>query len=442
VYYKIKNKMNNDVRGWFDERLDLKRFAQKFLRKAFPVHSSFFLGEIALFSFVILIITGLFLAFMYEPSTTMTELDGKPVPAAYASVVRIDRAPFGLIIRNIHHWAAHIMIASVILHLLRVFFTGAYKKPREINWIIGAILLPFTVVASFTGYLLPFDEFSVTATGIGYGIARSVPWIGPYVADLIFAGRFPAPGTIPRFYSFHVVLIPMILVGLIALHLLIMVKQKHSQPLYAKLINKEGRIIGVPLWPHQAIMSTELFLLLIGGLILIAGFFPVHPVQFYGPPRPGTPSVKPDWYFLWVYGLLKLIPGFEFKFLGTMINSENLGGVILPSLIILVLLLVPFLDRSVKNTYYLELPSQAPKRTAIGVGAIVFFLMLSLTGYEDVLKIPLLSLRIAGVLTPIIVGLIIYWSITLSGRFVVPKRRLSLKESGSNSGKKKDKDEK
>lgn len=199
--------------SWLDERLETHKFAQKFLRKAFPVHSTFFLGELALFCFVILVFTGVLLAFSYEPSSEPVRLGREDVPAAYASVVRNDQTPFGYLLRQTHHWSAHLMIAAVILHLLRVFFTGMYKKPREINWVVGVLLLMITVFAAFSGYLLPFDEFAVTATGIGYNIAHATPWIGPALADFIFAGKFPAPGTIPRFYAYHVMLIPLLLIG-------------------------------------------------------------------------------------------------------------------------------------------------------------------------------------------------------------------------------------
>lgn len=406
-----------EQRGWWEERLALSGLKKKMLHKAFPVHSSFFLGEIALWSFVILVITGIFLALLYEPSTTMVKAEGGEVPAAYASVERINQVPFGLIIRRVHHWAAHIMIASVILHLLRVFFGGVYKKPREINWIVGVLLLIFTILATFAGYLLPFDEFSVTASGIGYEIARSVPWIGPWVADLVFAGRFPAPGTIPRFYSFHVMLVPWVLAILIGAHMLVLLKQKHSEPPAARGRAREGQLIGIPLWPQQAVMMAELFFLLVGGLLLISAIFPVHPVGYYGPPRPGTPPVKPEWYFLWVYGALKLIPGWmEFNLLGAKINPEALGGVIFPGLVILLLFLLPFIDRAREPKHYMDTPLTALPRTAVGTGLIAFFLVLTAAGYQEELGLPLVLLRVALLLVPFAVGLIVYGSLVLARR--------------------------
>ncbi|MBI1744872.1 cytochrome bc complex cytochrome b subunit [Candidatus Acetothermia bacterium] len=395
--------------SWLDERLDWARFKEKYLRKPFPVHSSFFLGEIALFSFIVLVLTGIFLALSYVPSTELVKLDGKDMPAAYASVVQNDHTPFGLIVRQVHHWAAHLMIVAILLHLLRIFFTGLYKKPRELNWVVGVLLLGLTVFAAFSGYLLPFDQFAVTATGIGYNIARSVPWVGPALANFIFAGKFPSTATIPRFYAYHVMLLPLILIILVGLHLLIMFKQKHSQPPYALRRAGVGKILGVPLWPHQTLLMAVLFLVLSGSLFIVAGLFPVHPVEYYGPPGPATPIVKPDWYLLWPYGALKLIPGWiNFQFLGATINSENVGGVVIPGLILLLLLLIPFLDRSRESVHYLELPREHAARTAFGMAVLVFFGVLMVAGYNEELGLSVGALQFTALLAPLVTGLFTY----------------------------------
>ncbi len=406
---KLQPEQPRVSKGWLEERLDWSRFRAKYLRKPFPVHSSFFLGEIALFSFVLLVLTGIFLAFSYEPSTEPIKFEGKDVPAAYASVVQNDRTPFGLIVRQVHHWSAHVMILAILLHLLRIFFTGLYKKPRELNWVVGVLLLGLTVFAAFSGYLLPFDEFAVTATGIGYNIARSVPWVGPALADFIFAGKFPSSATIPRFYAYHVMLLPLVLTFLMGLHVLIMFKQKHSQPRYTLQRVGADKILGVPLWPHQSLLMIVLFLLLSGSLFLVSGFLPVHPVEYYGPPGPQTPSVKPDWYLLWLYGALKLIPGWiNVQILGTTINSENIGGVLVPGLILVLLLLLPFVDRSREQVHHLELPSEHPIRTALGVAVIVFFAILMIAGYNEELGLSVSTLQLGALFVPLIAGVVTY----------------------------------
>src|SRR4051794_14943813 len=182
--------------GWLNERIDIDGFYRKYGRKAFPVHTSFFLGEMALFSFVILVATGAYLGLIYIPSNVEVDYAGQKLPEAYASVKLIESIPVANIFRNVHHWAAHVMIASVILHSMRVFFTGTYRKPRELNWIIGVVLLGLTLMAGFVGYSLPYDAYAVTATGIGYSIARSIPFVGNIAAELFFGGAFPTLGSL------------------------------------------------------------------------------------------------------------------------------------------------------------------------------------------------------------------------------------------------------
>ncbi len=376
---------------WFDERLELKKFKAKFLVKTFPTHPTFLLGELALFSFITLVATGVFLGFLYEPSTKMVSLFGAMVPAAYASVVKIDILPLGMIIRRIHHWSAMLMIAAVLTHLMRIYFTSAYRKPREINWLIGLCLLGTAMVAAFTGYLLPYSQFSVTATSIAYYVSKSVPWIGDWVSRLLFAGEFPSDGTVPRFFFMHVMLIPATLIGLISLHLLIIVKQKHTEP-RSNRNRKEAeggrRLIGIPIWPEQGVISLSFYLFLLFVVVLMATYIPLNPIETYGPPSPGTPVMRPDWYFLPVYGFLKLIPGdLSFTFLGGKITPETIGGVIFPGLLFLAAALMPFLDRWKEPQHYIANPLQRPFMTSLGVGAGVFICMTAVAGYIDVLHI-------------------------------------------------------
>jgi cytochrome b-561 len=376
---------------WFDERLQLKKFKDKFLSKTFPTHPSFLLGEVALFSFITLVVTGIFLGFLYEPSTKAVSLFGAMVPSAYASVVKMDLLPMGLIVRRIHHWSAMIMIAAVIVHLMRVYFTSAYMKPREINWLVGLGLWAMAMVAAFTGYLLPYSQFSVTATSIAYYMAKSVPWIGDWISRLLFAGEFPSDGTVPRFFFMHVMLIPAALIGLIGLHMVILVKQKHTEP-RSNMNRKEARggkrLIGVPIWPEQSVISISFYFFLLFVIVLIATYIPLNPIETYGPPSPGTPVMRPDWYFLVVYGVLKLIPGdLSFTILGGKITPETIGGVIFPTLSFLVFALIPFLDRVKEPRHYIENPLHRPFMTSFGVGGGVFLCMMVVAGYIDVLHI-------------------------------------------------------
>jgi cytochrome b-561 len=387
---------------WFDERLELRKFKEKFLSKTFPTHPTFLLGETALFSFITLIITGVFLGFLYEPSTKMVSLFGAMVPAAYASVVRIDLLPMGLIIRRIHHWSAMIMIASIIAHLLRVYFTASYRNPREINWLVGLSLWGTAMVAAFTGYLLPYSQFSVTATSIAYYMAKSVPWVGDWMSRLLFAGDFPSDGTVPRFFFMHVMLIPTALISLIGLHMLILIKQKHTEPPSNRNRGEaQGgkRLIGIPIWPEQTVISLSFFLFLLFVVVGMATYIPLNPIETYGPPTPGTPVMRPDWYFLVVYGFLKLVPGdLSFSILGGKITPETIGGVIFPAANFIAYALVPFFDRSKQPQYYMANPLHRPFMTSLGIGAIVFLCTMVVAGYIDVLHISPNTMTVSAVL--------------------------------------------
>jgi cytochrome b-561 len=376
---------------WFDERLELKKFREKFLVKTFPTHPVFLLGELALFSFITLVTTGIFLGLLYEPSIKPVSLFGAMVPSAYASVVRIDILPLGMIVRRIHHWSAMLMIAAVLSHLMRIYFTSAYRKPREINWLVGLCLLGMAMVAAFTGYLLPYSQFSVTATSIAYYVSKSVPWVGDWLSRLLFAGEFPSDGTVPRFFFFHVMLIPAVIIGLISLHLLVIVKQKHTEP-RSNIGRKEAqggrRLIGIPIWPEQGVISLSFYLFLLFVVVLMATYIPLNPIEAYGPPSPGTPVMRPDWYFLPVYGFLKLIPGdLSFSFLGGKFTPETIGGVIFPGLLFLFLALIPFLDSVREPQNYIENPLHRPFMTSLGIAGGVFLCMTIVAGYIDVLHV-------------------------------------------------------
>lgn len=369
---------------WLDERLDISRLNAKLFRKAFPVHHSYFLGEITLFAFITLILTGIFLTLNYEPSIRPVKLaDGTDAPAAYASILYIDSLPFGAVLRSMHHWSAHIMIAAAFLHMIRIHVTGSYKKPREINWLIGIVLLVLAVITAFTGYALPFDNYALTATGIGYHIGEAAPFIGKLSSSILFAGELEATNTqtVPRLFSIHVLWLPLIILSLVGAHLGIMVKQKHTQPKYAEKV-APGKILGVPAVPQQGVMSAVLFLVYIAVVAFIAGAFIAHPVEAFGPPSPSTPAVKPDWYFMWIYGILQILPQFEFKILGQTVGPQMVGGVLLPTIFIVGAMALPFIDTAKYKMRYLELPSQHPFRTSFVVGLLMFYIMATLAGYK------------------------------------------------------------
>jgi len=376
------------MHGWWEERLEISRLREKYLLKVFPVHYTFFLGEIALVAFVILVVTGIFLAVNYEPSFRTVHYAGQAVPAAYASVVRIDTLPFGQVIRSTHHWSAHIFIAAAFLHLLRHMLSGSYKKPREVNWWIGLIVLVLGVVTAFTGYSLPSDAFAVVATKIGYGIAGSIPWVGAWIANVLFGGEYPTIHSLNRLYPAHILFMPLLIVGALTVHLLIVVKQLHTQPRYAERV-APGKILGVPMVPSQAFMVATLLFIYLAVVVIIAGAVDVHPITAFGPPSEMTPAVRPDWYLLWVYGILEIIPShWRFVFLGGNFGPELWGGVVVPGLVALAIFAVPLVDRSETRVRYLELPSRHPLRTALTMATLSFFFVASAAGFHDTLGVP------------------------------------------------------
>jgi cytochrome b-561 len=417
-------------RSWLDERLGIGALYRKYGRKAFPVHSSFFLGEMALFAFVILVLTGIYLGFIYVPSNAQITVNGETLPEAYASVRLIETIPVANLFRNTHHWAAHLMVAAVLLHLLRVFFTGTYRNPRDINWVVGIVLLGLTLVAGFVGYALPYDAYAVTATGIGFAIARSIPWAGPVASELFFGGAFPTLGSLARLYTIHIFIVPTLLAIVIGAHLLIIVKQKHSQPGYARPLAEPGKVLGVPLWPYQALLAGELLLLLFGALFLLSAVLPPHPLTAFGPPGPGTPEVKPDWYLMWIFGFLKIVPSqASFSLFGATVGPTFLGGVLFPALLFGLLTLTPWIDRTnrrvVRRFEYLEPVRQSPFRLASGVAVLVFIGTLFVAAYYDTLGLSLAQIWAIVLVVPLLAGLVTWIAATRA----VPTERFDPRES-------------
>lgn len=391
------------ARSWLSDRLQLDA-DRGLLGKAFPAEDSFLLGEVALFSFVVIGLSGIFLGTFYEPSTSevayqgvVDQFQGEDLPAAFVSVLHITYGvPFGMFIRRIHHWAAHLFLASIALHMFRVYFTAAYRNPREINWVVGTILAALAIGGSYTGYALPFDEFGSTATGIGYNLATSVPVVGDVIAQLVFAGEFPSSGAIPRLYFLHVMVIPLAIIGLLVIHMLILMRQKHTEgdrseaAAEAADVDKEDDsvVMGLPAYPNQAAVGAVVFFLTAGTLSLLAGFLPVHNIVAYGPSDPAsTPAVvMPDWYLMGIFGFLKVLPGWTTLHLGGIeLTAEFWAGILLPGVVFLVVALWPFIDRSTDAKHFTANPRQAPRRTAIGIGGITMIIVSSLAGMNNLL---------------------------------------------------------
>jgi ubiquinol-cytochrome c reductase cytochrome b subunit len=385
--------------GWIDDRLGAASWARSGLRKIFPDHWSFLLGEVALFCLVVLVLTGVFLTLFYVPdarqvtySGPWAPLIGQRVSAAYDSVMRLSfEVRAGLVMRQIHHWAALVFVAAIVVHLLRVFFTGAFRRPREINWLIGIGLLLLALAMGITGYSLPDDLLSGTGLRVIYSVVIAIPFIGPYLAFLVFGGEFPTVEIISRLFVFHVMLLPALLLGGVFVHIAILVLQKHSQ--YRIPGATEHNVVGRSFWPTQAFRSTGLLLLTAAVLALMGGLIQINPIWSYGPFDATTVSApaQPDWYVGWLDGALRLFPPVEITLLGVTIPSPFIPGVLLPGLAFTVMTLWPFLEARVTHDreehQLLDGPIDRPLRAAFGVAGLLVFVILTLAGGNDVIAL-------------------------------------------------------
>lgn len=383
---------------WFDERLGLARLGKHNLRKVFPDHWSFLLGEIVLYSFIVCLITGIFLTIWFRPSMAEVEYHGAyqlmrgiPMSEAYASTLTLSfDIRGGLLVRQIHHWAALLFIAGGVAHMLRVFFTGAYRKPREINWVIGVALMALSLIEGFAGYSLPDDLLSGTGLRFADGLIRSIPLIGTWAEFFIFGGEFPGTAIVPRLYMAHILLLPGILLGLIAAHMSLIVYHKHTQ--YPGPGRTEQNVVGYPLFPVYMAKAGGFFFVVFGFCVLMGGLMQINPVWKYGPYNPAqvTAGSQPDWYMGWVEGAIRIIPNWESHIGGTTWSwNIFLPGVGLMGILFTGLGVWPFIERWITGDqaehHLLDRPRNAPTRTALGVAGMTWYAMFWLGGANDII---------------------------------------------------------
>jgi ubiquinol-cytochrome c reductase cytochrome b subunit len=386
------------VANWADERLGLATATKKQIRKVFPDHWSFMLGEIALWSFVILLLTGVFLTFWFKPSMGETiyngsydQLRGIEMSEAYASTLHISfdvRA--GLLMRQMHHWAAMLFIAAMLVHLMRTFLTGAFRKPRELNWVIGGMLLLMGILEGFAGYSLPDDLLSGTGLRIADGLVKATPVVGSYMSFFMFGGEFPGDVIIPRLYIAHVLLIPGLLLALIGAHMLLLVYHKHTQ--WPGPGRTEQNVVGYPMMPVYAAKAGGFFFMVFGVVSLMGGLMTINPVWRFGPYNPAevTAGSQPDWYMGIAEGLLRIMPGWETHIFGITISWNVLiPGQIGPFLLFGAVLAYPFLEQWItgdkREHHLLQRPRNAPTRTAFLVACITAYGLLWAAGGNDIL---------------------------------------------------------
>jgi ubiquinol-cytochrome c reductase cytochrome b subunit len=396
-----KAKKANPVAGlatWADERVGLAGLAKKQIRKVFPDHWSFMLGEIALWSFVVLLLTGTFLTLWFKPGMgevvyngSYDQLRGIPMSEAYESTLHISfDVRGGLLMRQMHHWAAMLFVGAMFVHMMRVFFTGAFRKPREINWMIGGLLLMLGILEGFAGYSLPDDLLSGTGLRIADGLMKAIPVVGTYVSFFAFGGEFPGDQIVSRLYAVHILLIPGILLALIGAHMMLLVYQKHTQWPGPGRTNEN--VVGYPMMPVYAAKAGGFFFIVFGVTALMGGLLSINPIWMYGPYNPSevTAGSQPDWYMGVAEGLLRSMPNWETR-LGGFTLSWNvfIPGVVAPGIIFGAVLAYPFIEAWItgdkREHHLLQRPRNAPVRTAFMVAMMTLYGVLWAEGGNDII---------------------------------------------------------
>ncbi|MCU6481550.1 cytochrome b [Arthrobacter sp. A2-55] len=396
------------ITDFVDQRVGGSGILREFGRKVFPDHWSFMFGEVALYSFVILLLSGTFLTFFFDPSMAETHYNGSYVPlkgmemsVAYNSSLNISfDVRGGLFMRQVHHWAALLFVAAVSVHMLRVFFTGAFRKPRELNWVVGGVLLILSMAAGFTGYSLPDDLLSGNGLRIIDGVVMAIPVVGTYISFFLFGGEFPGTAIIGRLYMMHIMLVPAMILLMVAIHLFMVVVHKHTQ--YPGPGRNDRNVVGYPLGPVYAAKAGGFFFIVFGIIALVAAFVTINPIWNYGPydPSPVSAGTQPDWYIGWVDGALRLMPGWLLGLpmewhipLPWGVNSLSLN-VLIPALIpaglvFTLLFTYPWIERWVtrdeREHHVLDRPRNAPTRTAIGVAGFIFYCVMWAAASSDLI---------------------------------------------------------
>jgi ubiquinol-cytochrome c reductase cytochrome b subunit len=409
-----------------DERTGSVPFIRKTLRYAFPDHWSFLLGEVALYAFIVLVGTGIYLTLFFEPSTDRIVYHGSYVPLqglemskAYASVLHISfDVKAGLLIRQTHHWAANVFVAAIVIHLIRVFFTGAYRRPRELTYSIGVLMLFLALLEGYLGYSMVDDLLSGMGLAIGYAVALSIPFIGANLALLIWGHPLPGdPDFWSRMYIAHVLILPVAIGILISAHLALVASRHHTQ--FRRMPRQtERRLIGVPSFPGQAPRSLGLMFAVAATLFLLGGLIQINPIWLWGPYdiSQATNGAQPDWYLGWLIGALRIVPHFDVVlFNRTVVPNPFWGGALFPLIVMSALLAWPWMerratgDRRIHNV--LQRPREAPWRTAIGAAFLTWVVLVFLAGSADRLTVflginydsQIWAYRVLFVVAPIVV---------------------------------------
>ena len=437
--------------GYLEERTSISVVVKEFGRKIFPDHWSFLLGEVALYSFIVILLSGTFLTFFFQASMAETVYHGSWVPlkgiemsSALNSTLNISfDVRGGLLMRQIHHWAALLFVAAIGLHMLRIFFTGSFRKPRELNWVIGFTLFILAMAEGFTGYSLPDDLLSGNGLRIIDGMVKGLPVVGTWISFLLFGGEFPGTAIVGRLYTLHILLLPALVVALIAIHLVFVVVHKHTQ--YAGPGRTQGNVVGYPILPVYAAKAGGFFFIVFGVIALMASFFTINPIWMYGPydPSPVSAGTQPDWYIGFADGALRLVPpGLEFVWLDRTWSFNIIIPVLVLGLFIVLVAIYPFIEAWVtgdrREHHITDRPRNNSTRTAIGAAGVTFYAALWAAASSDIIAVHF-RLSIEGVTHAIqaaaILGPIIAYFVAKRICIALQKKDRSIALHGYESGR-------
>jgi len=350
--------------AWLDERVDLSDVRHFVAEKGVPVHAQkiwYYLGGMTLFLFGVQVCSGILLLLYYRPSAA----------EAYESVQFIvTRVEFGWLVRNIHSWSANLLIALAFAHFFSVFLLKSYRKPRELTWVSGILLLFLMLGFGFSGYLLPWNELSFFATKVGTGIAGAVPFAGKFLLRVLRGGDDVTGATLSRFYGLHVAILPAIATALVALHLLLVQRQGMSVPIAVEERIKQGeRVPQMPFFPNYILRDVLAWYVALALLAALALFYPWELGQKADPFAAVPPGIRPEWYFLAMFHTLKLLPSHIAGFEGEQV------GVLAFGVAAAFLLFVPFLDRRALQG------RKSPAFTIVGVLGLLYLVVFTIIGH-------------------------------------------------------------
>lgn len=372
-------------------------FRAELRTRVVPVHWTNLFGVVTVASIVVLFVTGVMLMFVYVPSSEPVTYRGEYAPLvgvevsrAFDSVMRLSfDVPGGLMLRQLHHWAALLVPASIMLQLLVSFFTGAFRRPRRGSWLALFLLLIAVLAGGWSGYALPDDALSGTGLRIVHGIVHSIPFVGTWIASFLFGGEFPST-IIENLNVIHWAIVPAGIVLLIALR--IRSAYRNKPPQFAAGGTEEGNVVGIPLLPHAAVRAAGLFSIVAGLLVLMASAVQISPVWTYGPADPGTVSAgsQPDWYTGFLDGALRLVPpGWEFVLFDRTFTLALLVPLVVIGVFLLIVAVYPFLEgwlsKDKTDHHILDRPRNTATRTGVGVAGMTFYGVLWLAASADVM---------------------------------------------------------